>query len=104
MKILKFALLGVGRIGKMHAANIALNPNCKIEYVFDIIYGYGYEISNLSKQTTDFSTRYLRSSFENKGVPFSILCATETTTRSKSSEARSMISICPLVIGSKEPG
>ena len=36
MKILKFALLGVGRIGKIHAANMALNPKCSIECVYDI--------------------------------------------------------------------
>ena len=34
--MLKFSLLGVGRIGKMHAHNIAINPNCKLEYVYDI--------------------------------------------------------------------
>ena len=34
--MLKFSLLGVGRIGKMHAYNIATNPNCELEYVYDI--------------------------------------------------------------------
>ena len=34
--MLKFSLLGVGRIGKMHAHNIFNNPNCKLEYVYDI--------------------------------------------------------------------
>ena len=36
MTILKFALLGAGRIGKIHAANIALNPKCSIECIYDI--------------------------------------------------------------------
>ena len=34
--MIKFALLGVGRIGKIHAANIALNPKCTIECIYDI--------------------------------------------------------------------
>lgn len=34
--MLKFSLLGVGRIGKLHAQNIATNPNCELEYVYDI--------------------------------------------------------------------
>ena len=34
--MLKFSLLGVGRIGKLHAQNIATNPDCKLEYVYDI--------------------------------------------------------------------
>ena len=34
--MLKFSLLGVGRIGKMHAENIAINPNCELEYVYDV--------------------------------------------------------------------
>ena len=34
--MLKFSLLGVGRIGKMHAQNIAINPNCELEYVYDV--------------------------------------------------------------------
>ena len=46
MKILKFALLGVGRIGKMHASNIALNPNCKIDYIFDINHNVSQEVAN----------------------------------------------------------
>ena len=36
MKTLKFALLGVGRIGKIHARNISLNPKSSIECVYDI--------------------------------------------------------------------
>ena len=34
--MIKFALLGVGRIGKIHAANIALNPKSSIECIYDI--------------------------------------------------------------------
>ena len=34
--MLKFALLGTGRIGKMHAQNIDANQKCKLEIVYDI--------------------------------------------------------------------
>ena len=34
--MLKFALIGAGRIGQMHANNIFLNPKCCLEYVYDI--------------------------------------------------------------------
>ena len=36
MKKLKFALLGVGRIGKIHARNISLNTKSSIEFIYDI--------------------------------------------------------------------
>tara|TARA_Y100000590_G_scaffold264581_1_gene297302 strand:+ start:2941 stop:3951 length:1011 start_codon:yes stop_codon:yes gene_type:complete len=36
MKKLSFAILGVGRIGKIHASNIAINKNCRIECIYDI--------------------------------------------------------------------
>ena len=31
-----FSLMGAGRIGKMHAANITLNPKCNLSYVYDV--------------------------------------------------------------------
>ena len=31
-----FSLMGAGRIGKMHAANITLNPRCNLSYVYDV--------------------------------------------------------------------
>jgi len=34
--MLNIALMGAGRIGKMHAKNIALHPMCNLSYVFDI--------------------------------------------------------------------
>ena len=34
--MLNIALMGAGRIGKMHAKNIALHPLCNLSYVFDI--------------------------------------------------------------------
>ena len=46
MTILKFALLGAGRIGKIHAANIALNPKCSIECIYDIDSNNAKKISN----------------------------------------------------------
>ena len=47
MVILKVALLGVGRIGRIHAKNIHLNPNSKLEYIYDINERSAKEISNL---------------------------------------------------------
>lgn len=34
--MLKFALFGAGRIGAMHAANIAANPEAELAWVFDV--------------------------------------------------------------------
>ena len=34
--MLNFALFGAGRIGAMHAANIAANPACRLHCVFDV--------------------------------------------------------------------
>ena len=45
----KFALLGAGRIGKMHADNIMLNPQCDLEIVYDINKNAAGEISNKHK-------------------------------------------------------
>ena len=35
-EMINFALLGAGRIGKMHAQNILQNPKCNLVYVYDI--------------------------------------------------------------------
>ena len=34
--MIKIALMGAGRIGKMHANIISSNPNSKVEYVYDV--------------------------------------------------------------------
>src|SRR5947209_2443795 len=34
--MLRFALFGAGRIGAMHAANIAANPRAKLQCVYDV--------------------------------------------------------------------
>ena len=34
--MLRFALFGAGRIGAMHAANIAANPGAELAWVFDV--------------------------------------------------------------------
>ena len=34
--MLNFSLMGAGRIGKMHAANISLHPSCNLSYVYDV--------------------------------------------------------------------
>ena len=35
-EMINFALLGAGRIGKMHANNIVNNPKCNLAFVYDI--------------------------------------------------------------------
>ena len=47
MTILKFALLGVGRIGRIHAKNIALNSRSKLECIYDINYNSAKDVSNI---------------------------------------------------------
>ena len=34
--MLNFALIGAGRIGKMHAEIIHSNPNAKLKFVYDL--------------------------------------------------------------------
>ena len=46
MKKLNIALLGAGRIGKIHAANIASNPKCNIECIYDIDKNIAKKITN----------------------------------------------------------
>ena len=46
MKTLRFALLGVGRIGKVHAKNIFLNPKSSLCFVYDINTKAAEEIAN----------------------------------------------------------
>ena len=43
-----FSLMGAGRIGKMHAANITLNPRCNLSYVYDINQDFANEVAKLS--------------------------------------------------------
>ena len=45
--MIKFALLGAGRIGKMHANNIALNPLSDLEILYDINRNASKELSNI---------------------------------------------------------
>lgn len=35
-EIMKFGVIGAGRIGKIHAANIAARPDCQVAYVADV--------------------------------------------------------------------
>ena len=35
--MINFAILGLGRIGKVHVANIASDPKCNIECIYDNI-------------------------------------------------------------------
>ena len=46
MKKLNIALLGAGRIGQIHAENIASNPKCNIECIYDIDKNIAKKITN----------------------------------------------------------
>ena len=46
--MIKIALMGAGRIGKMHASLISSNPNCKVEHIYDVNKQFAEEVS---KQT-----------------------------------------------------
>ena len=45
--MIKFALLGAGRIGKMHANNISLNPLSDLEILYDINRNASKELSDI---------------------------------------------------------
>ena len=45
--MIKFSLLGAGRIGKMHANNIVLNHQSSLEIVYDINNSAAREVSNM---------------------------------------------------------
>ena len=46
--MLNFALIGAGRIGKMHAEIIQTNPNSKLKCVYDINQEFAKNVANLS--------------------------------------------------------
>ena len=73
--MIKFALLGVGRIGKMHAQNIILNPRSNLEIIYD-------SNTNLAKQVANsYDCKVANSSEEaiNSNVD-AVLIATSTPT------------------------
>lgn len=43
--MLRFALLGAGRIGRVHADNMAPNPNAKLAYVYDVNAKSAHEVA-----------------------------------------------------------
>ena len=47
--MLNIALMGAGRIGKMHAKNIALHPKCNLSYVFDINKEFANQVAQSTK-------------------------------------------------------
>ena len=74
--MIKFALLGVGRIGKIHAANIALNPKSSIECVYDI------DSNNAKKVADSFGGSVASSSQEaisNPNVDVVYICSATPT-------------------------
>jgi myo-inositol 2-dehydrogenase/D-chiro-inositol 1-dehydrogenase len=76
MKILKFALLGVGRIGKIHAANISLNPKCSIECVYDIDSSAANKIAGLYGGTVALSPE---EAISNPNVDIIYICTSTPT-------------------------
>ena len=76
MKILKFALLGVGRIGKIHAANISLNPKCSIECVYDIDSSAANNIAGLYGCTVALSPE---EAISNPNVDIVYICTSTPT-------------------------
>ena len=76
MKILKFALLGVGRIGKMHAANMALNPKCSIECLYDIDSNAANKIADLFGGTVTLSPE---EAISNPNVDIVYICTSTST-------------------------
>ena len=74
--MIKFALLGVGRIGKIHAANIALNPKSSIECIYDI------DSNNAKKVADSFGGSVASSSQEaisNPNVDVVYICSATPT-------------------------
>ena len=74
--MIKFALLGVGRIGKIHAANITLNPKSSIECVYDI------DSNNAKKVADSFGGSVASSSQEaisNPNVDVVYICSATPT-------------------------
>ena len=41
--------MGAGRIGKMHAANISLHPQCNLSYVYDVNKDFANQVAELNK-------------------------------------------------------
>ena len=76
MKILKLALLGVGRIGKIHAANIALNLKCSIECVYDIDSSAANKIAGLYGGTVALSPE---DAISNPNVDIVYICSATST-------------------------
>ena len=77
MKTLKFAIIGVGRIGKMHAANISQNSKSEIECIYDINYKFKYPAQIFSgglkpnlwlERLYLLTTEYLRQHREGKKI------------------------------------
>lgn len=58
--MLNFALMGAGRIGKMHAKNIAMHSKCNLSYIFDINQDLANEVAKQNKvnvvQSADCTT------------------------------------------------
>ena len=46
--MLNFALIGAGRIGKMHSEIINLNPNSKLKFVYDVNQEFAKNVASLS--------------------------------------------------------
>jgi myo-inositol 2-dehydrogenase/D-chiro-inositol 1-dehydrogenase len=74
--MIRFALLGTGRIGKLHAANIASNPKSRIECIYDI------DINIAKKVADSFGGTAVSSSQEaisNPNVDIVYICSATPT-------------------------
>ena len=47
--MLNFTLIGAGRIGKMHAQNIANHPLCNLLYIYDVDTELASSVAEISK-------------------------------------------------------
>lgn len=77
--MIRFALLGAGFIGKVHAASLAAHPSVELVYVYDVAADRAEEIASLygAKATTDLDAIY------NKGDIDAVLIASSTPTHSE---------------------
>ena len=76
MKKLNIALLGAGRIGQIHAENIASNPKCNIECIYDID-------KNIAKKITNsfggFVAQSPQEAISNSNVDIVYICSSTPT-------------------------
>lgn len=78
-EMINFALLGAGRIGKMHANNIVNNPKCNLAFVYDINTESADSVAKFSNSKTVNSPE---EAINDKSVD-AVLIASATSTHTK---------------------